>query len=960
MKPVNGQCPDGYILIEGGDDGPKCVKNPFQVIKNPETGKLEYDKEALDALSRYVKSYISGLPKDKVKDEGVLYDTIFSKIIQGSGGSTRDPLTKAYLSGDKNEINNAVNSASKFYESRPFNSFINHIGTQFVRYPEGQIDKEYESVENFPEEYRYGNQKQTVTTPPITQTSSTPSWMSLAGSSGGFWRPNAVPQTQQTIVDDRLMTGGEGQGSGMDAFTPPKPQGLTEILSLSPSKPTETPYETSSRTITPQVDNIDLQQSQSPVGLTPENNPQQPKKNMGILQQALGNATDFLSNLFGSASKGTPISSNETQAQQPINISPTTPTPAQPVTPPQPVIPGMPTGNLSEFGGKVRFADGSISGEDKVSQKEKFNQLKLAMSQSKIPVSNQDFYVDSGDIQLGNAGTGGYSAPIYGGGEAVLFPIAGYDKMRQRREQERMMSDIVENQTRAKMVFDLPQIDQKTVLEKVMPQYNQQLFGLMAELKNDYGADLYKKGATDPRTLSFMSKWKSIPQAINDLTTNVKSYFETIEKDKQSGKLDLYDSPITRALGQEILGGLNSFWKDGNVSAEELYQAGQKFTAFKNLDTDIKNAIKVIPMSQDVPLLDASVQRELSMNPQANQEYMRLLELPGNPPDYKQWVIAKHIKEYTDQQALAYADSFMNSNPGSAEAQLSLPGDDPAKVRELVRQRVADSFQSLAGKQVEALFNEYQQRKGSSFNFNLGTGGGAKGQGFYESTVLGNDKIVSSINELVKKPGVTADQVLNESFGGSWRTIPNDPYARVHVPGAVFNKETTPLRYNDYVHPSLASGTGAVSGQFAPIGKDKQGNDILSSLGVQDRNQTPKKAIITDVQFGYAVRDPKTQQWNLITKANMEKNGLLPGAKLVVIEENMLYDAEKTQVGGFQQTGPSKGLKAYRVYEATLEATRPYDNMTNPATSNEGAINPGATGGGTQIKGSITVEDASL
>jgi hypothetical protein len=251
ISPVNGQCPEGYILVGGGEgeEGARCVKNPFQVIKNKETGKLEYDKDAINALSRYVKSYISGLPKDKVKDEGVLYENIFSQLISGSGGSTSDPLTKAYLDNNKEGIENAIKNANTFYTNPPYNSIINNIGSREINYGPAEdeqrlliqrrLDEGYitpseakteldskvnkllehkkEVLGNIPEEFRWGNEPQST----ITETSQVSPLNKLVGTSGGTWNTNInIPKQSEQLIDNRLMIGGAGGGSAMDSYTP--------------------------------------------------------------------------------------------------------------------------------------------------------------------------------------------------------------------------------------------------------------------------------------------------------------------------------------------------------------------------------------------------------------------------------------------------------------------------------------------------------------------------------------------------------------------------------------------------------------------------------------------------------------------------------------------------------------------------------------------------------------------
>jgi hypothetical protein len=170
MKPVNGACPDGYILIDGGEDGGMCVLNPFEVRKDPQTGKLHYDKEKLDILSEYVVSAISKLPKEQQTQDS--YEKLFNSFIQGLGSTRRYDIVNAVISGDKDLIKSAIANPDKSTIEQviigdPTEDLKTRISANQSRLDEGrltptQANKEYSAINEelsyqdslFPPEYR--------------------------------------------------------------------------------------------------------------------------------------------------------------------------------------------------------------------------------------------------------------------------------------------------------------------------------------------------------------------------------------------------------------------------------------------------------------------------------------------------------------------------------------------------------------------------------------------------------------------------------------------------------------------------------------------------------------------------------------------------------------------------------------------------------------------------------------
>jgi hypothetical protein len=124
---TGGQCPEGYIYVEGGEDGKSggsCTRNPFTINYDENFGHWGYNKEALDYLSRYIKSYMSGLPDKFNNDKEAIYNRLFTSMVNNTYSTEVDPLVHSFILGDKEKIEKAINNAKHDYAK------VNTIGTR--------------------------------------------------------------------------------------------------------------------------------------------------------------------------------------------------------------------------------------------------------------------------------------------------------------------------------------------------------------------------------------------------------------------------------------------------------------------------------------------------------------------------------------------------------------------------------------------------------------------------------------------------------------------------------------------------------------------------------------------------------------------------------------------------------------------------------------------------------------
>ena len=566
-------------------------------------------------------------------------------------------------------------------------------------------------------------------------------------------------------------------------------------------------------------------------------------------------------------------------------------------------------------------------------------------------LKNEDYYPNQPFTQAQTA----WGDPIFSGARA-LFPMAAYDAQRKARAQAE-----IDEAKQNVMQIKIPEIKTGAYVEMVKSGFTNDVTNLTNEYVKKYGGPKKAIQAMrqDGSLANLQARWEGIARSIDQTADRAKEFL----KNAQEKSTTMYFSPEGVRAATNFMNGMDAFSK-GEITPDMLNQLEQQFRTAERWQTYKDRNIGKLKPTDYIPTPEQL--KNITEEDRKSFEAVQL-DLGNKAPDFNTWLFTQKYSEAALPQVMkSIVQPFFDENKTAAE-QLVLPGEklEDAKLR------IANSISALLGRQYsQGTVTQNQRGKGTTIV--LGSGGGKEKQGFWESTVLGNNEITTSLKNNINNPNINITDAIEQSFGGSWRVRPNDPYVRVSVPGQQYKGTVTPERYDDYVMPTPASGTGAASGQYAPIGKDKNGKDILMQFGVTDRGQTPKAAKIVGAEMGYAVRDPKTKQWNLITQENLKKNGLPPGAKQVVIESQLLYNAplEETegtsitmesganiQGGGSARRGETKGLKAYRIYEATLENTRHLDNATNPTTSNEGAINPGGTGG---FSGSVTVEDASL
>jgi len=580
---------------------------------------------------------------------------------------------------------------------------------------------------------------------------------------------------------------------------------------------------------------------------------------------------------------------------------------------------------------------------------------KLQEAIKQRPLTNQDFFPDTQVLRESRTAWGD---PIFTGA-GQLFPMAVLDAQRKARAEA-----AAEAEAEAVLRFEPPKINVPALRARFVPEFIDEARTFMSDAVKQYGS--YKNAIRairqDGSLGKFMNKWNSLADDIN-ITADAATNF--VKQQQEKGNENLFFSPSATTAATNFLYGMDK-WSKGELSSEQLGQLRSQLKSYESYDSYKDDAVtKYLKDTETIPALQNKVQQEYqkgATDPQMKVEYeAEKVRLQGNVPGYDVWLLTKKIGQVTEEQALtAVVRPFFERNPSAGE-QLIKQGETQSDAETRLAREIAVGL----GQRIETGLLE--KRASASNVFNLGTGGRQVKEGFMKSTV----DIVSGIKEnlqkaiaQVKSGDVTPDQALEGSFGSSWRALPNDQLMRVGTEGKVWGK-TVPRKLSDYSSP--------VSGgkEFSKM----VGEDVMYRYGLVDKNKKPdysllpKSATITNVQMGFGVPDGKGG-WNILTKEMYKKYGLPPDAKPIVIEENTLSFNDKGQYTQQEELAlmekgltpeqiqtRNKGLKAFRIYEATPESVKHIDDAGNMATSNEGGI------GLPNFSGNITItqpESASV
>jgi hypothetical protein len=550
---------------------------------------------------------------------------------------------------------------------------------------------------------------------------------------------------------------------------------------------------------------------------------------------------------------------------------------------------------------------------------------KLRRQAAMPDLKNEDYYPNQPFTQAQTA----WGDPIFSGAGA-LFPMAAYDAQRKARAQAEL-----DEAKRDVMQIKIPEIKTGAYVGRFRTDYIDAVTGLTDEYVKKYGSSqkAIRAMKQDGSLAKLQSQYEGVARSIDQTADRAKEFL----KNAQEKSTTMYFSPEGFRAATNFMNGMGAY-ADGLISAEQLNQLEQQFNTAERWDNYKERNMKLLTADERIPTAE-----QMNALPSQEDDFaFRQVQPNGTPADFQTWLFVKKYTELNKDKVLqGIVLPFISQNPLAME-QLANPNETPDQTAN----RIAESIVALRGQEIEVGQRDYNPSGRNTTIVNFNPTGGEKGIGFHESTLLSEAQIRENLNKNRQNKSLTNEQLVDQSFGGSWRARPNDPYVRASVPGQIYDASTTPLRYSDYLQPT------GISGQGSP---DRQWNTIdqkdLDTIGAKSTSETPKFAKIVGVEMSWAVRDPKTKQWNMVTADNLKKYGMPPNAKMVIIEQNLLYnepgeevsttfespDGSKMTTPAGTEKGPRKAIKAVRVLEATPQNVRFYDDITNPTRSNEGA-----------------------
>jgi len=143
VKPVNGQCPEGYIYVEGGEDGKSggsCMRNPF-AMKTNKDGVSEYDKRNTSFAGKYAKAILDKMPEE-LRNEDV-YNNIINRFVFSGSLSKKSPLYEVIQltnQGDVAGLNKILSDISSGNNTKYIQHEINDWNTSGI-YQKDSIKK---------------------------------------------------------------------------------------------------------------------------------------------------------------------------------------------------------------------------------------------------------------------------------------------------------------------------------------------------------------------------------------------------------------------------------------------------------------------------------------------------------------------------------------------------------------------------------------------------------------------------------------------------------------------------------------------------------------------------------------------------------------------------------------------------------------------------------------------------
>ena len=552
-------------------------------------------------------------------------------------------------------------------------------------------------------------------------------------------------------------------------------------------------------------------------------------------------------------------------------------------------------------------------------------------------LKNEDYYPNQPFTQAQTA----WGDPIFSGAGA-LFPMAAYDAQRKARAQAE-----IDEAKRNVMQVKIPEVKTAAYYQKVRSDFTNEIMGATNEAVKRFGGN-NQKAMQYLRQSGILAQ---IENKYNALAMNIDQFADEANaflKGARENPDKIYSSLEGVKAANNFLAGMNAF-NNGEITAEQLNGLRETFQTAERWSNYKKDALEKYADDEVSPGIMGD-----NLTPEEEAIFQRQLNLPDGFKDKRHFLVVKKYSEANEGKIKeAIVKPFFNENRTALE-QLRVGNETEDQTID----RVSKELAALRGTKIYEDIISESQDKGVNITNVMG-GGPSSEQGVYYNTAMNNDKIFDYISKNLNANNI--DEVLSNasSIADATKSYkPDKDYFGFRIPGKwdAVNADVTPSAFSTYVIPDANNPSRL---------KTLTAND---AIGVKNAptNLAPTSAKIKDIVYTYGISDPSAPGgYRLITKADIKKTGMLPpnAEPVVVRHDELRYNMEEAGQGGINMfTDPNafaqskkvdkqaKDVRtkiAYKIFPATAETLRYYDDLASPGRRNEsvpGSMPSGSSG----------------
>jgi hypothetical protein len=563
---------------------------------------------------------------------------------------------------------------------------------------------------------------------------------------------------------------------------------------------------------------------------------------------------------------------------------------------------------------------------------------KLRRQAAMPDLKNEDYYPNEPFTQAQTA----WGDPIFSGAGA-LFPMAAYDAQRKARAQAE-----IEEAQRDVMQIKIPEIKTGAYYQRFRGDFTNEVTNAVNEAVKQVGGNRQKamRYLRESGILAQIeNKYNGLARSIDQTADRAKDFL----KNAQEKSATMYFSPEGVRAATNFMNGMEAY-SNGQITPEQLNQLEQQFNTAERWETYKKNALEEFTDDEVVPGLGGD-----SLTPEEEVAFQKQINLPGGFKDKRHFLlVTKYSKANKDKIIEGIVKPFFDTNRTAMEQWMKKENETENQVID----RIADGIVAMRGDKIWQDVLSESEEKGINITNVMG-GTPSSETGVYYNTAMNNDKILDYISKNLNANNI--DEVLSNasSIADATKSYkPDKDYFGFRIPGKwdAVNADVTPSAFSTYVIPDANNPSRL---------KTLTAND---AIGVKDApaNLAPTSAKIKDIVYTYGIPDPSAPGgYRLITKTDIKKTGVLPpnAEPVVVRHDELRYNMEDSEGGGVNiytqtptltqdKTGTkqAKDIRtkiAYKIFPATAETLRYYDDLASPGRKNEsvpGSVPAGSTG----------------